>query len=258
MTVVHILKEFNTEDEYLSELKNNIRFAQHMPIKLLSNKVFVLKALDVLGKEADNFLLATKGTGAFPRKPMALYKNFNTFFKNLSVDLRDDKDIVLKVVSKYGDAIEHVSERLRDDRDVVLAAVQNPHYEFLLQFISPELRHDDEIIHLALKNSEYTIENAPEDIRDDKKIALEAVKMQGFVFKSLSERLKNDKEVALVAIKQDFNIYWHFSQEIKDELKENGKIAFEEIIKYLEIITVKEDLQINLSSNNSCQKKIKI
>jgi len=255
---MEVLLEFNTEEEYISELKSNIRFVKYLPTKFLNDKNFVLKALDSLGKEADEHLKLTKKIGTFPRKPMALYKNYNTFFKELPLHLRDDKDIVLKVVGGYGDAIMHVSDRLRDNREVVLAAVTNPHYEFLLQFISDRLKLDDEIIHLSLKNSEYTIENASEDIRDNKKIALEAVKMQGFVFKSLSERLKNDKEVALIAIKQDLNIYWHFSQEIKDELKANNMVEFDEIIKYLETITVKEDLETNLGNNTTISKKMKV
>ncbi|MEC7464617.1 MAG: DUF4116 domain-containing protein, partial [Pseudomonadota bacterium] len=38
--------------------------------------------------------------------------------------LRDDREVVLKAVKKWGVALKHASPRLRADREVVMAAVK--------------------------------------------------------------------------------------------------------------------------------------
>jgi hypothetical protein len=252
------MEDISLEEQYIIKLKYDTTIIKSLPDNFKNNKAFILKALDACSENTENYLKNFESS-LFPYKNRnQLCKIYSTIFSNLSEELRDDKELVLKVVREYGDAIKYTSERLCDDRDVVLTAVQNPHYEFLLQYVSEKLKHDEEIIQEAIKNSEYTIESASEEIRDDRKIALEAVKVKGYIFKSLSERLRNDKEIALIALKSDSSASWHFPTELKKELKANDKVSTKEMIQYLEIMNMKESLQEELVKNANVAKKNKI
>lgn len=246
------------EEQFIAELKLDINIAKILPENLRSNKNFALKALDACSEDAEKYIESFESNLFSYKNKSQLFKGYSIIFNSLSEELKDDKDIVLKVVHRYGDAIKHASERLRDDREIVLKAVQNPHSEFLLQYVSERLRHDEEIINESLNNSEYGIENASEEIRDNKQIALIALKTKGYIFKSLSERLRNDKELALLAIKSDPKASWHFSLKLKNELKANNRKHIADIIQYLEVINMKEKLHQELIENDSKTKKIKI
>ena len=51
-------------------------------------------------------------------------QNYSGAFKNLSPELKDNKEVALAAMKNYGKALEYASHRLKDDKDVVLAAVQ--------------------------------------------------------------------------------------------------------------------------------------
>jgi hypothetical protein len=248
----------SVEEQFIAEMKLDINITKTLPEELRNNKQFVLKALDACSEDAENYLKNFESNLLSYKKPIYLFKSYNIIFASLSDQLKDDKDIVLKVVHRYGDAIKHASERLRDDREVVLKAVQNHHNEFLLQYVSERLRNDEEIILESINNSEYGIEHASEEIRDNKQIALIALKTKGYIFKSLSERLRNDKELALLAIKSDSKAYWHFPSQLKSELTSNNRMQIADVIDYLEVINMKENLQKELIENDSKTKKMKI
>ena len=44
--------------------------------------------------------------------------------KQVSKDLRNDKEVALKAVDKYGENLQLISEKLQNDRDIVLIAVE--------------------------------------------------------------------------------------------------------------------------------------
>jgi len=95
--------------------------------RLLNDEEFILKAIDRNGY----------ALGAVP-KHLWHYKKFvlraanqyygwnaaHTFFlHHVSLELRNDKDVVLAAVKQDGRALEYASPELRNDKDVVLAAV---------------------------------------------------------------------------------------------------------------------------------------
>jgi hypothetical protein len=93
-----------------------------------------------------------------------ILKEIRTQEFNKSDDLKNDKNIVLAVVSQNGLALETVSDELKDDKDVVLAAVrQNPES---MQYASDELKDNtDFCIQVVMANPD-AIKYVPEDIRE--------------------------------------------------------------------------------------------
>lgn len=64
--------------------------------------------------------------------------------KYASVELRQDKEVVLTAVQRYGYALQHASEQLQGDKDVVMLAVmQNGE---ALQFASEALQGDKDVV----------------------------------------------------------------------------------------------------------------
>lgn len=92
-----------------------------------NNKEFVIRAIE----EAEN-------------------KKIYGILEFLSDELRDDKDIVLKVI-EYGDDFAFVSERLRSDKDVVLKAIKSNWRN--IQYADKTIINDIEIINKVF--SEY-------------------------------------------------------------------------------------------------------
>ena len=65
---------------------------------------------------------------------------------------RDDREVVLGIVTWYGIALQWATKRLRDDREVVLAAVHQTGYAHM--YASPRLFADPEVVKTARKASE--------------------------------------------------------------------------------------------------------
>ena len=60
-----------------------------------------------------------------------------------SEELRNDKEVVLEAVKKYGDALQFASEELRNDKEVVLEAVKENGNA--IKYASPELQEDEDV-----------------------------------------------------------------------------------------------------------------
>jgi hypothetical protein len=99
-------------------------------------------------------------------------------FKNIQLELKDDKEFVLENIKRKGIILKYVSKRLKMDYDIVFRAIQS---DFT-----------------ALK---YSL------LIDDKDFILKAVKQNGFCLSLVSERLQMDKDVILNAVKQTSMIY---------------------------------------------------
>ena len=152
---------------------------------------------------------------------------------------RNDKEIMLKVVSKNSGSLEFASSKLQGDRDVVLAAVTQRsifapcalrHASTKLQgdkriartilehdygirafkFLSPRLQDDYNLALLGIESSseacsktyEHLSELPPEMLEDDT-IVLAAVQKRGSNLRFAHPRLQDDIEIVLAACVND-------------------------------------------------------
>ncbi len=93
------------EEDYLSaiekESKNtNIQF-RSLPKEFLNNKDFLLKVIDVYNK------------------------GWPCFLEEIAEEIRNDKEINLKIVSKNGANAYYIPQYFRDDKEIILCAFEN-------------------------------------------------------------------------------------------------------------------------------------
>jgi len=115
--------------------------------------------------------------------------------------VRDNKELAVRALSRYGHVLEYVSDRLRADRDVVTAAVSSAWNA--LGFAAEDLRGDRDVVLAAVKHCGYALQFASDELKDDKEIVLTAIETyEGDVLEYASQRLKDDKETVLAAVKR--------------------------------------------------------
>lgn len=88
--------------------------------------------------------------------------------KSLPDEVREDKEIVMKIVSDAGWYLAYASDGLRDDKDVVLKAVENS--PFSICIASERLRKDKDLFMKAVEERPNVISYAFEKIRDDEDV----------------------------------------------------------------------------------------
>lgn len=95
----------------------------------------------------------------------------------------------------------------------------------------------------------------PNHLKDDKDIALQCVNKFPMTFKFISERLKADKNLALIMAKNAPNL----AKEITGQLGQATKnIPIQDLPQYLEVLILREELNKDLSKDQSSIKKVKI
>lgn len=102
-----------------------------------------------------------------------MYETETELLKELSIDssalefaserLKNNRDIVMYAVERYGCALAFAGEKLRDDREIVLTAVRQD--GIALAFASLNLRADYRIVSEAVRQCEDAIEYASEDLK---------------------------------------------------------------------------------------------
>lgn len=102
-----------------------------------------------------------------------MYETEMELLKELSIDssalefaserLKNNRDIVMYAVERYGCALAFAGEKLRDDREIVLTAVRQD--GIALAFASLNLRADYRIVSEAVRQCEDAIEYASEDLK---------------------------------------------------------------------------------------------
>ena len=111
------------------------------------------------------------------------------------------QDVVLRTVSKFGDALEYASEELRANREVVLAAVKQDGYA--LEHASKELRDDLDVVLEAVKQDGFALLHASVELCADRRVVLVAVKQNGNMLEYASKEVRADRDVVLAAVKQN-------------------------------------------------------
>lgn len=154
--LVYVSQELKKDQEVVLEaIKNNSEAIREVDASLLGDKEFMTKALEY-SVNAKNYHL-----GANP----LIYA---------SKELQQDKEFVLDVVRKKGEALQY-ADYFKQDKEVVLEAI---------------------------RNNAFALGYADELAKSDKEIVLEAVNKNGWVLSCASEELKNDKEVVMAAAQQ--------------------------------------------------------
>ena len=131
--------------------------------------------------------------------------------KNQGIEAAMPFAAALAVVRKNGELLRNLSENMRDNKDVVLAAVRQA--AKALPFASLRLQADPEIIKAAqafdirkmaaiamVQQSAMLLEDLSEDLRDDRDVVLQALWQDAEALPFASPRLQADPEIIRAAV----------------------------------------------------------
>jgi len=191
---------------------NIFTFIQDQQPTLLSNKKFILYAIEQDHAYAA-FSYASEELQNDPLIISQALKSDPDVLMQLDEDMKDNKEIAMKIVSKSGNSLEQMHENIRNDKDVVLAAInQNVDAYF---FASESLKYDDEVIEAAIFSDEYRsgFYNFPKALRSDKKIVTMAMKKHSYALYYASPKLRRDRD--LKRLYEEANNY-SYSEEMRE------------------------------------------
>ena len=202
------------------------------PLELLSDREFILKAVDICGwalqyasdelkNDEEIVLTAIQGhdiccysySRAIEHASEELRSNKEFMRKAIEVtngeafvgatdELKNDKEMVLFAVNHWNSpdidlhyvALYHASEEMKADKDVVLAAVRQNGWS--LEYASDELKADKDVVLVATINSTWSLKYASPALRSDKEFVIELVKIVGKnALEYIDETLQNDADV---------------------------------------------------------------
>jgi len=159
----------------------------------------ILKKNPALNKDKD-FFFYVMDHGEFDQDSLSYFAD----------TVKDDKDVVLKIVSTWPheDGFKHASARLRGDKDMAHAAIQGRAGNF--EYISDELKNDQKFM-FNLVASVYMGDSAlkylPESYRSNREFVHALLKRDYQSFALISKELQNDPDIAWRAM-FECNI-WH-------------------------------------------------
>lgn len=129
-------------------------------------------------------------------------KKNSSFFKDLDIKYRGERNIALEAVVIDGLLLEYISDDLKADIDVVMAALEsNP---MALEFADDNFKDDDDIVKNVISRCGKAIQFASQRIKKIKEFALLSVKNDGLALKYIPDFM-TDKDAVLEAIKQNGN-----------------------------------------------------
>jgi len=165
--------------------------------KLKSNKEFMLRLLSIDSHVIDYVhkdLLSDLEVQRLGRKKWEC-------LDSAPLDVRNNKVIVLDVVSNSGWQLEFASDKLKADKKVVSLAVKSDGGS--LKFADKILKNDQEVVLLALANDENgdePITHASYQLISNKEFMLRAVRIDPYTFHHASTDLMSDKDLIIKTI----------------------------------------------------------
>ena len=137
--------------------------------------------------------------------------------------LKNDPNIMLKVVSEYGILLEYGSDEIKDNFNIVLKAIQRPCNQLcVIQFASDRIRSNREIVQAAIKYDPIALKYVPKNLCDDYDIVFAAVSYFGRALEFASERLRDDYNIVFAAV----SIYGCALEFASERLRDYQEIVF--------------------------------
>lgn len=138
-------------------------------------------------------------------------------FRYTTKEVRDDKEIVLAVVSQFGHLLEYASERLRNDREVVCSALKSRAQS--LRYASDELKDDEELVMLAIEGAAEALICASARLKNKESVVRAAIEKDGFAIEYANKRFVDNKEMAMLAVKNKPGVLDLLSEKLRNDLE---------------------------------------
>ena len=186
-----------------------------IPVGLLENEDFICSAINYGNYDDLDLPIESKLTidrEVFIRMMNKLTPyNASCLFKRSSIDIRDDKEIVMKLVACYGGALRYVSDRLRSDEEVVRTAVADNGYAVQYALITIDLS----LAYLAVERDNGSISHLGSIYTANRSIMEFVIARCGMLLSYASEELKDDEELVLLAISKSAGAFEYASPRLR-------------------------------------------
>jgi len=102
-------------------------------------------------------------------------------FESLPIDLRSDREFVMRCVSLHGGIVmKYLPEQFTSDRDIVVTALQHPVIPSCfegsaLQYVSAEFKADRWLAELAIAQEPRALEHVSDELKSDPQFVMKAV-----------------------------------------------------------------------------------
>jgi hypothetical protein len=193
-----VLKTFALEEKGFSYVNEALKDDKEVAMAAVSIDGTNFENLsDRLKDDEEIALAAAEGNGMFLAEfgYEARWEYLNDcFFEQLSERLKHNREFLITLIKNCSGGefvLKFVSEQFKNDRELVLIAVKK--YGKVLEFASDTLKNDKEIVFEAMKKY-YYFEFVSEELKNNKEFVLQVMDLNTFDFKYLSDGLQNDKD----------------------------------------------------------------
>ncbi len=209
--------ETATGDGHEGEKKApKVSITQQRDAELTAEIISVLSGVSVSAMDVIAFRREEQERQKEPVKKAIAEVSFDGLrLRDLSIELRGQKHIVLAAVRNNGDALQYASNELKDDKEVVLAAFCKTPSSF--RYASERLRGDKETVLEAMRYNVNVIQYANPELRDDEDVMYAVVCRNACLLSMASERLKNNKRLVRKALENNCWAFEHASKALRSD-----------------------------------------
>ena len=170
---------------------------------LRSDRAFVLAAIAESEFALCNAVAALRDDRSFVFEAIAAARNPERLFSVLDLRFRADRAVVMAVMASDGrpDAT-NAGYRVWEEA----AAHERGH---ALQYASPDLRADREVVLAAIHRHGRALRHASAELRGDREVVLAAIQTGGKLKHAASDKMCGDREVVLAAVRKDPGAFAH-------------------------------------------------
>ena len=153
--------------------------------KLRQEKIKLMEVIDLSSEDREKL-------SSIINKEEALnlvIKN-GAFLSCLSLDFKEDNDIVVAAIKNYSHAFSYASDKLKNNREIVLLALEADGEN--LKYVSPELKQDKTILLKALEQNLEALTSFPEDVKEQIDVNNPIKSLQALILnEKLEEKIPN-------------------------------------------------------------------
>ena len=201
----------------LAAVQSNYIAITYASTRLQNNPTIAAKVVRAAGKNGfthigkdilhnRSFLLA---------QPKGTWKG--ALLQELSHEMRDDREVVLRCVQDDGMMLKFASPGLRQEKSLVLEAVASS--GAALVYAHSDLRNDIDVVRAAVKSKGKALQFASEALQDDVDIALCALKTDASCFAYAGETVRADRACALKAVTKNGHALRNVSLALQDDIE---------------------------------------
>lgn len=135
--------------------------------------------------------------------------------------LRSNRELMLMALTKDGSIFRCVPEKFRDDRGIAIIALRGSYTGENFTLLSDRLRGDKELAMSTIKYINRSFRYMSDKLRDDDEIVEKAFSGENYhiesIYPYLSPRLKKNRALALRAVQKQPTVLKHLNEDFKDD-----------------------------------------